>query len=162
MGETGAAACTTTGKNLAAVGSGHSLAEAVLFGALKLLGLIGARSSHFVFTSLKNLPAARAGCTYSTAGGDLSPQTAVDINQRQLSCDARAIISVSAHKVNRKFAFFSHSGLFRKFLYREKKSRTISCAAGGPAAQALPKENSVYIRISIACFAGGFLVYCKE
>ena len=41
MGETGAAACTTTGKNLAAVGGGHSLAEAVLLGALALLGLIG-------------------------------------------------------------------------------------------------------------------------
>ena len=34
MGQTGAAACTTAGDNLAAVGSGHSLAEAVLLGAL--------------------------------------------------------------------------------------------------------------------------------
>ena len=58
MGETGAAACTTTGKYLAAVGSGHSLAEAVLLGALDLLGLIGARSSHFVLPPEKILPAA--------------------------------------------------------------------------------------------------------
>ena len=34
VGQTGAAACTTAGDNLAAVGSGHSLAEAVLLGAL--------------------------------------------------------------------------------------------------------------------------------
>ena len=39
MGETGAAACTTAGNDLAAVGSGHSLAEAVLLGALTLLRL---------------------------------------------------------------------------------------------------------------------------
>ena len=58
MGQTGAAACTAAGDNLAAVGSGHSLAEAVLLGALELLGLIGARSSHFVLPPEKNLPAA--------------------------------------------------------------------------------------------------------
>ena len=70
MGETGAAACTTAGNDLAAVGSGHSLAEAMLLGALDLLGLIGARSSHFVLPPEKNLPAEPfAGlCTYSTAG----------------------------------------------------------------------------------------------
>ena len=39
VGQTGAAACTTAGDNLAAVGSGHSLAEAVLLGALTLLRL---------------------------------------------------------------------------------------------------------------------------
>ena len=54
VGQTGAAACTTAGDNLAAVGSGHSLAEAVLLGALELLGLIGARSSHFVLPPEKN------------------------------------------------------------------------------------------------------------
>ena len=53
VGQTGAAACTTAGKNLAAVGSRHSLAEAVLLGALELLGLIGARSSHCQYTSCK-------------------------------------------------------------------------------------------------------------
>ena len=69
MGETGAAACTTAGDDLAAVGSGHSLAEAVLLGALDLLGLIGARSSHFVLPPEKILPAEPFGpCTYSTAG----------------------------------------------------------------------------------------------
>ncbi len=71
MGETGAAACTTTGKNLAAVGSGHSLAEAVLLGALDLLGLIGARSSHFVLPPEKFYRQRPSGrCTYSTAGGE--------------------------------------------------------------------------------------------
>ena len=54
VSQTGAAACTTAGDNLAAVGSGHSLAEAVLLGALELLGLIGARSSHFVLPPEKN------------------------------------------------------------------------------------------------------------
>jgi len=71
VGETGAAACTTTGKNLAAVGSGHSLAEAVLLGALDLLGLIGARSSHFVLPPEKIYRQRPSGrCTYSTAGGE--------------------------------------------------------------------------------------------
>ena len=58
VGETGAATRTAAGKNLAAVGSGHSLAEAVLLGALELLGLVGARSSHFVLPPEKILPAA--------------------------------------------------------------------------------------------------------
>ena len=40
-GELHAALGTTTGQNLAAVGGGHSLAEAVLLGALALLGLVG-------------------------------------------------------------------------------------------------------------------------
>lgn len=70
MGEAGAAACTTAGNDLAAVGSGHSLAEAMLLGALDLLGLIGARSSHFVLPPEKILPAEpfEGLCTYSTAG----------------------------------------------------------------------------------------------
>ena len=46
VGQTGAAACTTASDNLAAVGSGHSLAEAVLLGALELLGLIGTFRCH--------------------------------------------------------------------------------------------------------------------
>ena len=41
MGQTGTTLGTTTGQNLAAVAGGHSLAEAVLLGALALLGLIG-------------------------------------------------------------------------------------------------------------------------
>ena len=48
MGQTGAASCAAASQNLAAVGSRHSLAEAVFLGALKLLGLIGTRSSHCV------------------------------------------------------------------------------------------------------------------
>ena len=39
MGQTGTTLGTTTGQNLAAVAGGHSLAEAVLLGALTLLGL---------------------------------------------------------------------------------------------------------------------------
>ena len=48
----------TACKYLAAVGRGHTLTEAVLLGALELLGLVGARSSHFVLPPEKILPAA--------------------------------------------------------------------------------------------------------
>ena len=40
VGQTGAAACTTAGDNLAAVGSGHSLAETVNLASLSLFRLI--------------------------------------------------------------------------------------------------------------------------
>ena len=40
MGEAGSALCSAAGKDLAAVCGCHSLAEAVLFLALTLLGLI--------------------------------------------------------------------------------------------------------------------------
>ena len=39
MGQTGAASCAAAGQDLAAVGGRHSLAEAVLLGALTLLRL---------------------------------------------------------------------------------------------------------------------------
>ena len=70
MGQASAALGAAAGQNLTAVAGGHSLAEAVLLGALDLLGLIGARSSHFVLPPEKILPAEPfAGlCTYSTAG----------------------------------------------------------------------------------------------
>ena len=41
MGQASAALGTTASQHLAAVAGGHSLAEAVLLGALALLGLIG-------------------------------------------------------------------------------------------------------------------------
>ena len=75
VGQTGAAACTTAGDNLAAVGSGHSLAEAVLLGALELLGLIGARvaiSFYLLKKFYRQHPFWRR-CTYSTAGGEKLP-----------------------------------------------------------------------------------------
>jgi hypothetical protein len=106
VGETGAAACTTTGKNLAAVGSGHSLAEAVLLGALDLLGLIGARSSHFVLPPEKFYRQRPSGrCTYSTAGGEknLSSRTAVDKRNAVLTRHTGSIISVLPHSVNQKY-----------------------------------------------------------
>ena len=58
MGQASAALGAAAGQNLTAVAGGHSLAEAVLLGALELLGLIGARSSHFVLPPEKILPAA--------------------------------------------------------------------------------------------------------
>ena len=104
VGQTGAAACTTAGDNLAAVGSGHSLAEAVLLGALDLLGLIGARSSHFVLPPEKFYRQRPSGrCTYSTAGGENSPRTAVDKNSAVLMRHTGSIISVLPHSVNQKY-----------------------------------------------------------
>jgi hypothetical protein len=41
MGQAGAALRAAAGQNLAAIAGGHTLAEAVLLGALALLGLIG-------------------------------------------------------------------------------------------------------------------------
>ena len=46
VGQTGAALCAATGQDLAAVGSSHSLAEAVDLLAVQLLGLIGTLSCH--------------------------------------------------------------------------------------------------------------------
>ena len=48
MSQAGAASCAAAGQDLTAIGGCHSLAEAVFLGALKLLGLIGTRSSHCV------------------------------------------------------------------------------------------------------------------
>ena len=49
------ALCSAASEDLAAVCGGHSLAEAVLFLALKLLGLIGTNSCHGIYTSCKNM-----------------------------------------------------------------------------------------------------------
>ena len=46
MGQASAALGAAAGQNLTAVAGGHSLAEAVLFGALTLLGLIGTFRCH--------------------------------------------------------------------------------------------------------------------
>ena len=46
MGQTCAALGAATGQNLAAVGSSHSLAEAVNLGTVQLLGLIGTFRCH--------------------------------------------------------------------------------------------------------------------
>ena len=48
MGQAITTASAAAGQNLAAVGGSHSLAETMLLGALKLLGLIGTRSCHSV------------------------------------------------------------------------------------------------------------------
>ena len=50
MGQTGTTLGTTASKHLAAIGSTHSLAEAMLLGALALLGLIG--TEHAIHLSL--------------------------------------------------------------------------------------------------------------
>ena len=47
-----AALCTTTGKNLAAVGSSHSLPETMNLGTMAAAGLVG--TLHSVYTSLKS------------------------------------------------------------------------------------------------------------
>ena len=48
MSQAGAASCAAASQDLTAISGCPSLAEAVFLGALKLLGLIGTRSSHCV------------------------------------------------------------------------------------------------------------------
>ena len=70
VGQASAALGTTAGEHLAAILRGHSLAEAVLLGALTLLGLIG--TEHCMTPPLHRNPATapRGSCrAYSTAGG---------------------------------------------------------------------------------------------
>ena len=52
VGEASSAFCSAASEDLAAVGGGHSLAEAVLFLALALLGLIGTK--HLGLTPFNN------------------------------------------------------------------------------------------------------------
>ena len=52
VAQAGSALCSAAGEDLAAVGGGHSLAEAVLFLALALLGLIGTK--HLGLTPFNN------------------------------------------------------------------------------------------------------------
>ena len=52
VAELGSALCSAASQNLAAVGSRHSLAEAVLFLALTLLGLISAKHDTFLLSFL--------------------------------------------------------------------------------------------------------------
>ena len=96
----------TACKYLAAVGRGHTLTEAVLLGALELLGLVGARSSHFVLPPEKILPAAPpwggAALTRRRAEKN-SPRTAVDKNSAVLVRHTGSIISVLPHSVNQKY-----------------------------------------------------------
>ena len=58
VAQAGTALGAAASQDLAAVGGSHSLAEAVDLLAVELLGLIGARSSHFVLPPEKILPAA--------------------------------------------------------------------------------------------------------
>ena len=74
MGQASAALGAAAGQNLTAVAGGHSLAEAVLLGALALLGLIG--TEHCMTPPFCKNPAADQSCrTYSTAGGGLVPRS---------------------------------------------------------------------------------------
>ena len=52
MGQTGATLGTTAGQHLAAIGSAHSLAEAMFLGPLALLGLIGTDHAIHLFLPL--------------------------------------------------------------------------------------------------------------
>ena len=103
VGQTGAAACTTASDNLAAVGSGHSLAEAVLLGALELLGLIGTEHCMTPPSFVRSGGRKSLCRTYSTAGGESSPRTAVDKNSAVLMRHTGSIISVLPHSVNQKY-----------------------------------------------------------
>ena len=58
VAQAGTALGAAASQDLAAVGGSHSLAEAMDLLAVELLGLIGARSSHFVLPPEKILPAA--------------------------------------------------------------------------------------------------------
>ena len=69
MGQASAALSAAAGQHLAAILGGHSLAEAVLLGALTLLGLIG--TEHCMTPPLNKIGVQRSAeilCrTYSTA-----------------------------------------------------------------------------------------------
>ena len=54
VGQSAAALRTAAGQNLAAVGSGHSLAEAMHLGTVQLLRLIGTLRCHH-YTSCKDM-----------------------------------------------------------------------------------------------------------
>jgi len=55
MGQTSATLCTTASEHFAAISGTHSLAETVLLGTLKLLGLIGTEHAIHLFLSLNLL-----------------------------------------------------------------------------------------------------------
>ena len=77
MGQASAALGAAAGQNLTAVAGGHSLAEAVLLGALALLGLIGTEhcmTPPFCKIRRQNKAAAHT----RRRAGDLSPAAAVD------------------------------------------------------------------------------------
>ena len=61
VAQAGTALGAAASQDLTAVGGSHSLAEAMDLLAVELLGLIGARSSHFVLPPEKILPAAPLG-----------------------------------------------------------------------------------------------------
>ena len=46
--QSAAALCTAAGQNLAAIGGGHSLAEAMHLGTVQLFGLIGTLRCHLI------------------------------------------------------------------------------------------------------------------
>ena len=81
MGQASAALGAAAGQNLTAVAGGHSLAEAVLLGALALLGLIGTEHCMTPPSFVRSGGRKSLCRTYSTAGGKHSPTAAVDIRQ---------------------------------------------------------------------------------
>ena len=81
MGQASTALGTAASQHLTAVAGGHSLAEAVLLGALTLLGLIGTEHCMTPPSFVRSGGRKSLCRTYSTAGGKHSPTAAVDIRQ---------------------------------------------------------------------------------
>ena len=117
MGQASAALSTAAGQDLTAVGSAHTLTEAVLLGALTLLGLIGTEHLH----TPPNKVCCAAEPHYSTAGGKNSP--AVD-KIRLTFWQASVIIHKNITCVNknlRKISIFPYFyPLFCKSLFLYK------------------------------------------
>ena len=116
VGQASAALGTTAGEHLAAILRGHSLAEAVLLGALTLLGLIG--TEHCMTPPLHRNPATapHGSCrTYSTAGGKVNspaPQlTFFGPDPKKIRGRATIIIQSCTLDVNKNVRFV------RFFLY---------------------------------------------
>ena len=66
--------CSAAGENLAAVGGLHSLAEAVLFLALELLGLVGTKHCVHSFQIILNIGLA-SDVVDRAAGESITPAT---------------------------------------------------------------------------------------